>query len=42
MIGVVGDQLLIVTYTLRGGETRIISARPVEPVERRRCHDENR
>jgi uncharacterized DUF497 family protein len=40
MIGVAGDRLLVVTYTL-GGKTRIVSARPAEPNERRRYHDEN-
>jgi uncharacterized DUF497 family protein len=42
IIGMVGARLLVVTYTLRRGETRIISARPAEPVERRRYHDEER
>jgi uncharacterized DUF497 family protein len=42
MIGVAGDRLLVVTYTLRGGKTRIISARPAEPNERRRYREENR
>jgi hypothetical protein len=41
MIGVAGDRLLVVTYTLRGGKTRIISARPAEPNERRRYREEN-
>jgi uncharacterized DUF497 family protein len=40
IIGMAGNRLLVVTYTLRGGETRIISARPAEPSERRRYHDE--
>jgi uncharacterized DUF497 family protein len=42
MIGVAGGRLLVVTYTLRGGKTRIISARPAEPNERRRYREENR
>ena len=42
IIGMAGDQLLVVSYTLRGGQTRIISARPAEPVEGRRYHDAKR
>jgi uncharacterized DUF497 family protein len=42
IIGMVDDQLLVITYALRGGKTRIISARPAEPIERRRYHDEKR
>jgi uncharacterized DUF497 family protein len=42
IIGMAGDRLLLVTYTLRGGEVRIISARPAEPNERRRYNAENR
>ena len=41
MIGVAGDRLLVVTYALRGGKTRIVSARTAEPDERRRYRDEN-
>ena len=42
IIGMAGDQLLTVSYTLRGGKTRLISARPAEPVEGRRYHGEKR
>ena len=41
IIGMAGDQLLVVTYTLRGGKVRVISARPAEPFEGRRYHGEN-
>ena len=42
IIGMSGDRLLVVTYTLRGGKVRIISARPAEAIERRRYHDQKR
>jgi uncharacterized DUF497 family protein len=42
MIGTVENRLLFVAYTIRGGRTRIISARKAEPYERRKYHDENR
>jgi uncharacterized DUF497 family protein len=41
-LGVVQERLLAVTYTLRGHRTRIISARPAEPFERRLYHEETR
>ena len=42
MLGMVGNRLLFVSYTLRGNRTRIISARKAEPHERRRYHNANR
>jgi len=42
ILGMVERRLLFVTYTLRGGTTRIISARPAEPVERRKYHEAKR
>lgn len=42
MIGMVENRLLFVAYTVRGGRTRIISARKAEPYARRKYHDENR
>jgi len=41
LIGMTEDHLLHVTFTQRGERIRIISARPAEPRERRRYHDEN-
>ena len=41
LLGMVGDRLLVVTYTMRDQRTRIISARPAQPRERRRYHEEN-
>jgi uncharacterized DUF497 family protein len=41
LIGMVENRLLFVTYTIRDGRTRIISARGAEPYERRRYHEEN-
>jgi uncharacterized DUF497 family protein len=38
-IGMVEGHLLVVTYTLRNGATRIISARLAEPYERRWYHE---
>jgi uncharacterized DUF497 family protein len=40
-VGMVENRLLFVSYTLRGGRIRIISARLAEPYERRRYHNEN-
>jgi uncharacterized DUF497 family protein len=40
ILGMVDGRLLVVTYTLRGGATRLISARKAEPVESRRYHEE--
>ncbi|MEQ1697855.1 MAG: BrnT family toxin [Hyphomicrobiaceae bacterium] len=40
-IGVAGDRLLTVVYTMRGERIRIISARKAEPFERRWYHEEN-
>jgi uncharacterized DUF497 family protein len=42
ILGMVAGRLLVVAYTLRGGTTRIISARPAEPHERRRYHEAKR
>lgn len=42
LLGMVGERLLTVIYTMRGERTRIISAREGEPHERRRYHEENR
>ena len=41
LLGMAGDRLLHVTYTLREERVRIISVRLAEPRERRRYHDEN-
>lgn len=41
LLGMVGDRLLAVTYTLRGERVRIISAREAELHERRQYHEEN-
>ena len=41
LLGMVGDRLLAVIYTVRGERLRIISARVGEPRERRRYHEEN-
>ena len=40
-LGVVGNRLLAVVYTMRGERVRIISARPAEPREKRWYHEEN-
>jgi uncharacterized DUF497 family protein len=40
-VGMVGNRLLFVSYTLRGERIRIISAREAEPRERRRYHNDN-
>lgn len=42
LIGMAGQLLLFVSFTLRDERIRIISARKVEPHERRRYHNENR
>jgi uncharacterized DUF497 family protein len=41
LLGMVGNRLLHITYTLREERIRIISARSAEPRERRRYHEEN-
>ncbi len=41
-IGLVEGRMLMVVYTMRGETIRIISARPAEPIERRRYHEENK
>jgi len=41
VIGRSGDKMLFVTHSMRGDLTHIISARPVEPHERRRFNREN-
>jgi uncharacterized DUF497 family protein len=41
LLAMAGTLLLHVTYTVRGDRYRIISARPVEPRERRRYHEGN-
>jgi uncharacterized protein len=42
ILGMVEGRLLVVTYTLRGGTTRIISARKAEPHEKRTYHEAKR
>ena len=42
ILGMAQGRLLVATYTLRGGITRIISARPAEPHERRKHHEAKR
>jgi uncharacterized protein len=41
LLGMIGDRLVFVAYTLRNGRTRILSARLAEPFERRLYHEEN-
>ncbi|MGO9486439.1 MAG: BrnT family toxin [Rhodomicrobium sp.] len=41
-LGMVDNRLLFVAYTMRGETIRIISARPAEPFERRKYHNENK
>lgn len=41
LLGMVGNRLLAVIYTLRCEAIRIISAREAEPHERRHYHEEN-
>jgi uncharacterized DUF497 family protein len=38
-IGLVDGRVLVVTYTIRGDVTRIISARGAEPHEKRKYHE---
>jgi uncharacterized DUF497 family protein len=40
--GMVDGRIVVVTYTLRDGATRIISARLAEPHEKRRYHEAER
>ncbi len=40
-LGMVNCRLLFVAYTMRGKRILIISARPAEPFERRKYHNEN-
>ena len=42
ILGVVEGHVLFVSYTMRDGRIRIISARLAEPLERRRYHNENK
>ena len=42
IMGMADGRLLVVTYTLRSGVTRIISARLAEPRESRRYHEAKR
>ena len=42
ILGMVEGRLLVVTYTLRAGTTRIISARKAEPHEKRTYHEAKR
>jgi hypothetical protein len=42
LLGVVGQRLLAVAYTLRGERIRIISVRPAEAFERRLYHERAR
>jgi uncharacterized DUF497 family protein len=42
VIGMADGRLLVVTYTLRSGATRVISARLAEPRESRRYHEAKR
>jgi uncharacterized DUF497 family protein len=42
LVGVAQHRLLAVTYTFRGERSRIITARPAEPFERRLYHEKNR
>jgi len=41
LLGMVGDRLLFVVYTMRGEVVRIVSAREAQPYERRLYHEEN-
>jgi uncharacterized protein len=41
ILGIVDGRIINVAYTLRNGNTRIISARGAEPHERRRYHEDN-
>jgi uncharacterized DUF497 family protein len=42
LLGMTGQRLLAVVYTLRGERIRIISARPAEAFERRLYHEKDR
>lgn len=42
IVGMAGNRLLSVIYSIRGGRIRIISARGAEPHEKRRYPEENR
>jgi uncharacterized protein len=41
LLGMTGDRLIHIAYTLRESRIRIISARVAEPYERRRYHEAN-
>jgi uncharacterized protein len=41
-IGIAGQRLLAVAYTIRGERIRIISARPAQSFERRLYHEKDR
>jgi uncharacterized protein len=41
ILGMAGDRLLLVAYTMRDDRIRIISARAAEPYERREYHEQN-
>ncbi len=41
-LGVVDNRVLFIVYAVRHGTTRIISARPAAPNERRRYHEGER
>ncbi len=42
VIGAIKGRVFVVTYTIRGIRTRLISARKAEPHERKRYHEEKR
>jgi len=42
IIGMVDGRLLFVTYTMRGGNIRIISAPGAEPCEQRQYHEDQK
>jgi uncharacterized protein len=41
ILGMAGDRLLLIAYTIRDDRIRIISARAAEPYERREYHEQN-
>jgi len=41
LLGMAGDRLLPVAYTMRQNRVRLISARAAEPFERREYHEQN-
>jgi len=41
LLGMAGDRLLLVAYTMRQNRVRLISARAAEPFERREYHEQN-